>query len=461
MFRSMRARVSSSFSRAFDSPLFSWRDIWKMYLPIVGDQVFISVIGLLNTSMVSTSGQDSVAAMSLANPLSWMIFAIFDAVSAGATVVIAQVYGKKERDETRRAAGQVVVANFSVAVLTCILTCLAAEPLLRVLYDGIGETVILKARDYIIGVGISLLFHAFYMSAFSVLRGIGDSSTCLVLSIIINLTHLGFSVVFINFLRLDIIGTALSLIVARIIGGGCAMFSVMRKKAPFRVYFKDIFSIRPRILSAIFRIGLPFTLERIFTHGGTLLVQTFLVSFGQMAVSANAIANSAFSLIGMAPSAVATLAITVVGQAFGAGEEELARRYGRSMVKMGIVACVGSILVFLPLMPSVLWLFHAPAETVDLIWQLLAIALFGMPFFWSHSGVLPSVLRSAGDSAFTSAAGLFCMWLARVGAAWVLCFPLSFGVYGLWVSIVLEWLVRAVLFACRFRGTAWLSHGRV
>ncbi len=461
MFKGLASRASASLSRLFDSPLFSWREILKMYLPIVGDQVFISVIGLLNTSMVSASGQDSVAAMSLANPLAWMIFAVFDAVSAGATVVIAQVYGRKETDESRRAAGQVVVANFLVAVLTCAVTCLAAEPLLRLLYGGIGETIILKARDYIIGVGVSLLFHAFYMSAFSVLRGIGDSSACLVLSIIINLTHLGFSVVFINVLRLDIVGTALSLIVARIIGGGCAMFSVMRKNAPFRVYFKDIFAFRPRIFGAILRIGLPFTLERIFSHGGTILVQMFLVSFGQVAVAANAIANSVFSLVGMAPSAVATLAITVVGQSFGAGEEGLARRYGRSMVKMGTAACVLSVLVFLPLMPAVLWLFRAPSDTVSLIWRLLAVAFAGMPFLWSHSNVLPNVLRSAGDSAFTSVAGLLCMWAARVGVAWVLCFPLSLGIYGLWVSLLLEWLVRSVLFSLRFRGHAWLSHRRV
>lgn len=461
MFKRLFSRIRRGVSRSLTSELFSARDILKMYLPIVGDQVFISVIGLLNTSMVSTSGQDSVAAMSLANPLSWMIFAIFDAVSAGATVVIAQMYGRKNEGDTRRAAGQVVVANFACAAVTCLVTWLFAEPLLRLLYGGIGETILLKARDYIIGVGISLLFHAFYMSAFSVLRGIGDSSTCLVLSIIINLTHLGFSVVFINFLRLDILGTALSLIVARIIGGACAMFSVMHKNAPFRVYLRDIFCIRPRILGAILKLGLPFTLERVFSHGGTILVQTFLVSFGQIAVSANAIASSAFSLVGMAPTAVATLAITVVGQAFGAGREDLARRYGRSMVHMGIFSCIGSILVFLPLLPSVLYLFHAPADTLSLIWVLLFIALAAMPFFWSHSGVLPSVLRAAGDSAFTSGAGLVCLWAARVGVAWVLCFPLSLGVYGIWISMLVEWLCRGVIFAIRFRGKAWLSHRHV
>ena len=149
LFSRMRLSAGRYLDRSLSSPLFSWRDILKMYLPIVGDQVFISVIGLLNTSMVSASGQDSVAAMSLANPLSWMIFAVFDAVSAGATVIIAQYYGKRDIDGTRRAAGQVVVANFVVSAFTCLLTVLLAEGLLRLLYGEIGEAVITKARDAI------------------------------------------------------------------------------------------------------------------------------------------------------------------------------------------------------------------------------------------------------------------------------------------------------------------------
>lgn len=455
LFSRMRLSAGRYLDRSLSSPLFSWRDILKMYLPIVGDQVFISVIGLLNTSMVSASGQDSVAAMSLANPLSWMIFAVFDAVSAGATVIIAQYYGKRDIDGTRRAAGQVVVANFVVSAFTCLLTVLLAEGLLRLLYGEIGEAVITKARDYIIGVGISLLFHSFYLSAFSVLRGIGNSSLCLVLSVIINLTHLGFSVLFINVLRLDIVGTALSLIAARILGGGCAMYSVMRKKAAFRITFSDIFRPNRKVLGSVFRIGLPFTMERVFAHGGTILVQTFLVSFGEAAVAANAIANSAFSLISMAPNAVATLAITVVGQAIGAKDSALARRYGKSMVRMSVVASLFSIAVFLPMMPWVLELFQAPKSTVSLIWQLMMIALFAMPFFWGNSGVLPGVLRAAGDCTFPSTVSLVVMWVVRVGVAYLICFPLSLGVYGIWISMVLEWAVRTVIFRLRFRSDVW------
>lgn len=457
LFNTLKEKCQIRLSKSFDSALFSWREIFEIYLPIVGDQIFIYVIGLLNTSMVSSSGQDSVAAMSLANPLSSMIFAIFNAIAAGATVVMAQYQGHGDRALTRRSAGQVIVAVFFIGALSCIATAFAAEPLIRLLYRDIGEAVILKSRDYLIGVGISLLFHSFYMGVFAVLRGVGDSATCLKLSVIINLTHLFFSVIFINVLHLDILGTALSLIVARIIGGACAMYSVMRKKAQIRVLFSDLFRFDFAVHRAVWKVGLPFSWEQVFANGGTLLVQTFLVSFGEMGVAANAIANSVFSLVYMAGAGVSTLAITVVGQCVGAGERALAKSYGKKMMHMATGINLLSMLVFLPAMPLVLALFNAPSDTVDLIWHLLLIAVGAMPFFWSASGILPGVLRAAGDSAFVSNASLILMWVARVGAAWVFCFPLHLGVYGIWISMVFEWVLRTVVFSLRFRGQRWLG----
>lgn len=68
---------------------------------------------------------------------------------------------------------------------------------------------------------------------------------------------------------------------------------------------------------------------------------------------------------------------------------------------------------------------------------------------------MPSALRAAGDSNFTSITSLLSMWVLRVILGYVLAIPLKFGIMGVWVAMVTEWGVRGVIFWWRFRGEKW------
>lgn len=113
-----------------------------------------------------------------------------------------------------------------------------------------------------------------------------------------------------------------------------------------------------------------------------MLVQVYIAKLGTASVAANAVSNSIFSVLYAAPSAVATLAVTIVGQCIGAGEKKLARRYGRSMVWLCTVLVLLSLAIGMPCIPILLKLYQAQAETVPMIYRVLIIAAVCMPFFW-------------------------------------------------------------------------------
>lgn len=445
------------FSRHFSSNQFSYGDIFSMLLPLILDQFFINIIGLLTTAMISSSSQESVSAVSLVSPLYMMIYSIFNAISAGGTVVVAQYKGRGDREKIRAAAGQVMFATSLAATVLCTLLIIFANPLVYTLFAAAEPIVKIKARNYLMGVSLSLIFHSFYMGAFAVLRGLGETKTCLRLTMIINLIHLFASLLFINILRLDITGTILSLNIARIIGGAIAVYLVMRPKSVFRIYAKDIFHIDFSILKSVFKIGIPFALEQVFFNGGSMLVQTYIVQLGTISVAANAIANSAFSILYSAGMAVSTLAITIVGQCIGADDKQLAKKYGSKMIWLGTAIVVLSLLVFMPMMPLILKLYQAPADTLSLIYMLIFIAIVPMPFFWSMSNIMPCVLRSAGDATYSSIVSLITMWVIRVGLGYIFALPLGLGVEGVWICMGIEWAVRTVIFFLRYRSDVWLT----
>jgi len=70
---------------------------------------------------------------------------------------------------------------------------------------------------------------------------------------------------------------------------------------------------------------------------------------------------------------------------------------------------------------------------------------------------MPSALRAAGDSNFTSITAMLTMWLFRVILGYVLGIPLGLGIMGVWIAMVIEWGIRGSVFLWRFRGEKWYS----
>ena len=454
-------KSGSKFDRFLDrqlgSPMFSYQQLFSMLVPLILDQFFINFIFLLTTAMISSSSQESVSAVSLVSPLYMMIYAIFNAVAAGGTVVVAQYKGHGDPERVRRSAGQVVLATSALAIAFSAILIALSGPLVDLMFGAAEPLVVSKAKDYLVGICISMMFHSFYLGAFSIFRGLGETKTCLYLTILINLLHLFGSFLFINILKLDIFGTVLSLNLARLIGGAVAVYLLMRPSSPMRVYLKDIIHLDFDMLKSIFRIGIPFALEQVFFNGGSMLVQTYIVRLGTVSVAANAITNSAFAILYSCGLAVSTLATTIIGQCIGAGEKSLARRYGMKMNWLGSAVTVLSLLVLMPLMPLILKLYQAPAETLSTIYYLLLIAIIPMPFFWSFSNIMPCVLRAAGDAAYSSVVSLITMWIVRVGLGYIFAIPFGLGVYGVWACMGIEWAVRTVIFCLRYRSGVWLN----
>lgn len=428
-----------------------------MLMPLIFDQFFISVIALLTTAMISSSSQESVSAVSLVSPLYMMIYAIYSAISSAGTVIIAQYKGHGDEEKMKRAAGQIVMFTFVTAVVFSVLLILFAEPLIRTMFAGADELIIRKATDYLIGCAFSFIFLSVYMGGFAVFRGIGETQICLRLSMVINLIHLFASFVFINIMKLDIIGTALSLNLARCIGGALAMYYLVSPKSKLKILWKDIFRVDREILKSVINTSLPFAMEQLCFNGGGIIVSMFIVKLGTESVAANAVSNSTLMVFYSMGLAVSNLSVTIVGQCIGAKDKKMARYYGKKMVWLGEVSILVSLAALLPFLRIILKLYQTPENTLGQIYMLLAIAFVPMALLWSTSNVLPNVLRAAGDVNFTSYVSLITMWLIRVGCSYAVSMKLGFGIEGVWICMGVEWLIRSVIFMVRFHSDRWLN----
>lgn len=96
------------------------RDIFKMVLPIIIENMLQMSAGLVTTAMIGRLMADDIAAQGVGNRIINTFWALFKGIGIGATVIVALRYGQQKWDQCRRTVEQAYVTVIPVALL-CVL----------------------------------------------------------------------------------------------------------------------------------------------------------------------------------------------------------------------------------------------------------------------------------------------------------------------------------------------------
>ena len=169
-----------------------------MTVPFMLDSLSVMLIGMLITALISSNGQSSMAAVALVGPVTNLVVCMFNGIGAGGTVIVAQCCGTGDQQRTARACAQVIWLTVIIGVASCLPLLIFPDAVLLALYPDAEAEVLRKASIYLTGSTWSILAFVVYTAMYSVLRGLGESQKCLILSVIINAAYLIFSIVFLN-----------------------------------------------------------------------------------------------------------------------------------------------------------------------------------------------------------------------------------------------------------------------
>lgn len=435
-----------------------YRQIFALFLPILIDQAFIVGLNLVNTAMISSSGVGAVSAVNMVDSLNVFLINVFVAVATGGTVVVAQYKGSRNDLMVSRAAAGTVTSVALISIGVGLLIMGLHGPVLHLLFGSASPDVLESARIYLIGSSASYVGIAVVQAVCGALRGIGKTRASLALSLIMNLMYVALNVVFINFLQMGVLGMTIAINIARYGGAVCALYYLFKVDATLHLRVRDLFHFPLSMLRKIMFIGIPFAAEQMFFNGGKILTQVFIVSLGTYAIATNAIGASLAMVFQIPASALSLTVVTVVGQCIGSGNIPDARKFIKSFLWLGACSLAVTGLILMPLFQPLVGLFNPPAEIVDDLFLLLLINTLVQIPLWPISFILPSALRAAGDSKFTSITSMMTMWLFRVIFGYVLGIVMGIGILGVWLAMNCEWGVRGALFLWRFRGKKWYEH---
>ncbi|WP_309118553.1 MATE family efflux transporter [Paenibacillus sp.] len=453
--------LRSILNRYFTGNSMDYKQTFGIILPIFVDNAFLIIMSLLNTAMIGSAGVAAISAVSMVESLNLFIVNLFLALAAGGTVIVAQYKGGGRHEMVSKAVSQAVSLVTIVSVVISVSVIVFHAGILKFLFGGAEAEVFDNARIFLIGSCLTFPLLGAYQAVSGALRGVGATKVSLFLSVIMNLTNFVLNIVFIVLMDLGVVGLVFSLIAARIVGVAASMYYLIRHSPNLHFQWSHLWKLDGTIAKKIVFIGVPFAMEQMFFNGGKLLTQTYIVQFGTMALTVNAIGSTIAGVYQIGANALSIAIVTVVGQSIGRKDIQDARKFVKSFMGLSTIWFGLATAVILPFFPYLVRLFSPPEDIIPTVFTLVVLIAIAQPLFWTLSFLLPSALRAAGDSNYTSITALLTMWLVRVVLGYLLGVTFGFGIIGVWVAMIVEWGVRGLFFAWRFKGDKWYRHNLV
>ena len=436
--------------------LFPRRALWMLLIPLIIEQMLNSLMGMVDTLMVSRVGAEAISAVSLVDSINNLVLQVFAAMAAGAAIICSQYLGRKDEKGCNDAAKQIVLTVVVISSVIMIIGVGFRKPLLHLIFGSVEEAVMTNAQIYFLITALSYPFIGLFQAGAAFYRACGNSMFTMKTALIANVANIVGNTLFIFVLQMGAAGAAVSTLISRAL---CAfvVFYALRKPG-YAIQLKNYFSIRPdlNLIVKILAIGVPSGIENGMFQFGKLAIQSTVSSLGTAAIAAQAMTIIFENVNGMAAVGIGIGLMTVVGQSIGAGRQEEAKYYIVKLAGYAEVAMIIScILVYIAARPVTVLAGMSEESTALCMQMILAITIV-KPLLWVPSFTPPNGLRAAGDVRFSMITATLTMWLCRVALSIFLMRVVKTGPIGVWYGMFADWGVRGVIFTIRFVRGKWL-----
>lgn len=441
----------------WENIMFTTKDLWKLLIPIIIEQILNSLMGMADTMMVSNVGSVAMSAVSLVDSINMLVIQVFAALATGAAIICSHYMGKKDTEGAKRAAGQIfltVIVISAAIMLFCLIFC---KPLLAFIFGEVEPAVMEAAIIYFIITAISYPFIALFNAGAAFFRAEGNSKFPMKISVISNIINVVGNAVLIFAFGMGVAGAATATLLSRIFCTVVVFYYLA--KPGHAIVLNHYFQIRPdfSIIKKILSIGIPAGVENGMFQFGKLAIQSSVSTLGTTAIAAQAMTNIFENVNGVGAVGVGIGLMTVVGQAFGANRNEEAKYYIVKLTGYGELVLLFFCLLTFAISKPVMVLAGMELESMQLCYEMLTAITIMKPLTWALSFIPAYGFRAAGDIRFSMITATCTMWFCRVALAVFLIRFMNFGPMGVWIGMFADWTIRGVIFTIRFFSGKWLG----
>ena len=441
--------------------LFSNRALVALIIPLIIEQFLNVLVGMADTIMVSNVGEAAVSGVSLVDSVMLLLINVFQALATGGAVVAGQYLGRQREKRACEAANQLVWFVTLLAVGIMAIMYLGKGFILHVVFGQIDADVMHHANIYLLIVNASIPFIALYNAGAAIFRSMGNSQVSMKVSMLMNIINVCGNAILVYGFGCGAEGVAIPTLISRMVAAILITVLLLNQKQLLHIKPSLRYQFRPGLVKKILQIGIPNGLENSMFQLGKIIVLSLVSTFGTYAIAANAVANTVASFQTIPGMAMNLAITTVISQCVGARDYEQARYYTRKLLKIAYASVVVTVVIMLAASNLITQAYNLSDITAAEAIKIFFLHGISVMMIWPTAFSLPSTLRAAGDVRFCMITSVTSMWVCRVVFSYVFGQFFGFGVFGVWMAMILDWWVRAFFFVRRYRGSQWMTKALV
>lgn len=435
---------------------FSRKDLLILIWPLLIEQLLSVAMGFVDMLMVSGVGDEAVSAVGLVDSLNNLLIQLFSALAGGGAVVCSQYLGRKDRDNAKKAAGQLYFIIILASSLIALSLIIFNRPILSLIFGSIDESVMTYCIHYLLITSMSFPFLGIYNAGSALFRAQGNSIVSMQAGLVMNIMNVVGNALLIYVFNMEVIGAALATLIGRVVASLFVSIRLRRNKGELSV--KHIRDLKPekQMIKRILAIGIPSGVENSMFQIGKLILSSLVSSLGTVSIAANAVANSISGIANIPGSTISLAMMPVVGRLVGAGKRNAAKYYGKLLTGIAFVGLFITNITLFFTIPYIVPAFGLSNESAMITINVIRWFNVFSIGFWGFSFTLPNALRAGGDAKFTMIVSTISMWAFRVVLSYIFVLVFNMGLLGIWLGMFIDWIFRSICFIIRFHSGKWL-----
>lgn len=437
--------------------LFTNKNLLQLLFPLMVEQLLAVAVGMADSLMVASVGESAVSAVSLVDSINILLINIFAALATGGAVVAGQYIGKGRNDKACEAGEQLLIFVTLISLVIMVIMYCGRGFILNVVFGTIEPDVAAYSNTYMLIVFASIPFIAIYNSGAALFRSMGNSKITMVTSLIMNGINVAGNAVLIYVFHMGVEGAAIPTLVSRAVAAVIIVFLLRNQELTVHIGSLFRYKYNKDMVKNILQIGIPNGVENSMFQLGKILLLSVVAGFGTASITANAVGNTVSAFEILPGSAVGLGLVTVVSQCVGAGDYEQVRYYTKKLLIYAYASMIALNVGIILATPAILDVYHLSKETAVMASQVIIFHGINSCFIWPLSFTLPNTLRAANDARYTMIVGVGSMWIFRIGFGFILAKYAGLGMFGVWVAMIIDWIIRTFFFMLRYKGHKWES----
>ncbi len=408
-----------------------------------------------DTFMLSNVSDAAVAAVGVSNQIIMFTFFLFNFVSAGSAIVIAQYLGAQKTDELGKLAANAISLNLIFGLCVSLCMVVFSDSLLRMF--GLEPALFDQAKVYLFIVGGALFIQAVMLTVSAIIQVHGFTRDTMLVNVGMNVLNIAGNYLFIfgalGFPKLGVAGVAVSTTTSQCLGL-IVFFVILFKKVSLKLQWTDFIHWRTDYVKKILGIGVPASGEQLSYSASQMVTTYFIASLGSQMLSTRIYTQNIIFIVMILAISLGRGTQIIIGHLVGAGEKDKAYRQSLRSLALSIslaLVCIGVICVFRRPLLSV---FTDDPAIISMGAALLMLGFLLEPGRCFNI-VIGQSLRAAGDARFLMMASIAVMWCFSVPLIYLLGIYFGYGLIGIWAAFIADEWLRGVILYFRWKSRAW------